>query len=53
MNAICWHRNLAGDFKEIVSMLQLKENITEVSKEDLIALQLSQEGKYCTGYYPQ
>ncbi len=44
MNAICWHRNLAGDFKEIVSMLQLKENITEVSKEDLIALQLSQEG---------
>lgn len=44
MNAICWHRNLAGDFKEIVSKLQLKENITEVSSEDLLTLQLSEEG---------
>lgn len=44
MNAICWHRTLAGDFKEIVSILQLKENITEVSKEDLLGLQLSEEG---------
>jgi len=44
MNAVCWHRNLAGDFKEIVSKLQLKENITEVSVEDLMALQLSEEG---------
>jgi len=26
INAVCWHRNLAGDFKEIVSKLQLKEN---------------------------
>ena len=44
MNAICWHRNLTGDFKEIVSKLQLKENITEVSVDDLSALQLSREG---------
>ncbi|WP_034670847.1 DUF1826 domain-containing protein [Chryseobacterium populi] len=44
MNAICWHRNLAGDFKEIVSKLQLKENITEVSKEDLLVLQLLEKG---------
>lgn len=44
MNAICWHRNLTGDFKEIVSKLQLKESITEVSTEDLLALQLSEEG---------
>jgi len=44
MNAICWYRNLTGDFKEIVSKLQLKENITEVSPEDLLALQLSEEG---------
>ncbi len=43
-NAICWHRNLVGDFKEIVSKLQLKENITEVSLEDLLALQLSEKG---------
>lgn len=44
INAICWSRNLVGDFKEIVSKLQLKENITEVSIEDLLALQLSEKG---------
>lgn len=44
MNAICWHRNLAGDFKEIVSQLQLDENITEVSVEDLLSLKLSEKG---------
>ncbi|OJX55908.1 MAG: DUF1826 domain-containing protein [Flavobacterium sp. 38-13] len=43
-NALCWHRNLDGDFKEIVTKLQLKENITEVSIEDLLALQLSEKG---------
>jgi len=44
MNALCWHRNLDGDFKEIVNQLSLKENITEVHPEDLIALQLSEKG---------
>ena len=44
MNAICWSRNLVGDFKEIVWKLPLKENITEVSVEDLLALQLSEKG---------
>ena len=44
MNALCWHRNLVGDFKEIVAKLELKENITEVSIEDLLALQLSEDG---------
>lgn len=44
MNAMCWYRNLAGDFKEIVSKLELKENITEISVEDLLALQLSEQG---------
>lgn len=44
MNALCWYRNLAGDFKEIVTKLELKENITEVSVEDLLALQLSEQG---------
>lgn len=43
-NALCWQRNLSGDFKEIVDKLQLEENITEVSAEDLLALQLSEEG---------
>ena len=43
-NAICWHRNLVGDFQEIVSKLDLIENITEISIENLSALQLSEQG---------
>ena len=43
-NALCWYRNLDGDFSEIVSQLQLKENITEVEPQDLLALQLSDKG---------
>lgn len=43
-NALYWFRNLEGDFKEIVNQLQLKENITEVSSDDLLALQLSEKG---------
>ena len=30
MNALCWQRNLDGNFKEIVAKLELKENITEI-----------------------
>jgi len=44
MNAICWYRNLLGDFKEIVTKLELKQNITEVSIEDLLELKLSENG---------
>lgn len=44
VNAICWERNLEGDFKEIVSKLELKDNITVVSPENLLALQLSGKG---------
>ena len=43
-NALCWYRNLEGDFNEIVNQLQLKENITEVVPQDLLALQLSEKG---------
>ncbi|HSQ47290.1 MAG TPA: hypothetical protein VLM44_10260 [Lutibacter sp.] len=43
-NALCWYRNLDGDFKELVGQLQLKENITEVCPKDLLALQLSEKG---------
>jgi hypothetical protein len=43
-NAICWHRDIVGDFKEIVSKLALKENITEISKHDLLLLELSEQG---------
>ena len=44
-NAICWQRNLAGDFGEIVSKLELKNNITEVSVEDLENLTLTDHGE--------
>ena len=43
-NALCWNRKLEGDFKEVVSQLQLQEDITEVSVEDLMALELSEQG---------
>ncbi|HAY3552443.1 DUF1826 domain-containing protein [Elizabethkingia meningoseptica] len=43
-NALCWHRDLEGDFQEIVIKLQLNDNITEVTAEDLLALELSEEG---------
>src|SRR6187431_2620034 len=43
-NALCWYRNLEGDFAAIVAQLPLKENITEVHVEDLLALQLSEKG---------
>ena len=44
MNAICWNRNLDGDFSEIVSQLQLKDNVTEVSVDDILVLHLSEKG---------
>ncbi|PVX44529.1 hypothetical protein C8C85_0267 [Flavobacterium sp. 103] len=44
MNALCWYRNLEGDFAAIVNQLQIKENITEVYPKDLLALQLSEKG---------
>lgn len=44
MNALCWYRNLEGDFAAIVRQLQIKENITEIYPKDLLALQLSEKG---------
>lgn len=43
-NAICWERNLQRDFKEVVAQLQLKENITDIGIEELLALSLSPDG---------
>lgn len=43
-NAFCWQRNLDGDFAEIVKQLSLKEDITEISTDDLLELQLSPMG---------
>jgi len=43
-NALCWYRDLNGDFKEIVAKLQLEQNVTEVLPENLLSLQLSENG---------
>lgn len=43
-NAFCWQRNLLGDFGEIAGNLQLKDDITEVSVDDVLVLQLSHKG---------
>ena len=43
-NALCWYRNLDGDFKEVATKLVLKENITEISTDDLLSLTLTEQG---------
>jgi hypothetical protein len=45
INAICWTRNLIGDFSEIVKKVELSENITVVEQEELCELQLSVQGQ--------
>jgi hypothetical protein len=44
-NAICWTREISGDFEEIVNKVELDENITVVSEEDLQELTLTQQGQ--------
>ena len=44
MNALCWTRNLIGDFSEIVSKVELNENIAELDLDTLCALDLSDQG---------
>lgn len=46
VNAMCWSRSLSGDFQEIVSKLELIDNITEISTDDLQALNLSEHGEW-------
>ena len=45
MNAICWTRELTGDFSEIVEKIKLTENIATVEQEELRELQLSEPGQ--------
>ena len=44
INAICWARDLQGDFSEIVEKLILSENIKEIKEVELHELQLSDQG---------
>jgi hypothetical protein len=45
MNAICWTRNLVGDFSEIVSKIAFNENIVAITEEELNELVLSEQGQ--------
>ena len=45
INAICWNRELKGDFSEIVEKIELNENIAELDPEELRELELSQQGQ--------
>lgn len=45
INAICWSRQLMGDFSEIVAKIELTDNITVIEEDQLHALQLSEQGQ--------
>ncbi len=45
MNAVCWTRELQGDFSEIVRKVELNENMLVLDEELLFALQLSEQGQ--------
>lgn len=45
VNAICWSRQLMGDFSEIVEKIEVNENIKSIEQEELSALRLSEQGQ--------
>jgi hypothetical protein len=45
VNAICWKRQLEGNFAEIVNSVELNGNIVELNEAMLLNLQLSAEGQ--------
>jgi hypothetical protein len=45
MNAICWVRNLTGDFAEIVQKTALTGNIKAIEQDELLELHLSEKAQ--------
>lgn len=45
INAICWSRSLVGDFSEIVNLVVLEGNMSELDEEDLLEMQVSESGQ--------
>lgn len=45
INAICWKRELKGDFAEIIKKAETQENITVLDEEELLKLELSEQGQ--------
>jgi hypothetical protein len=44
INAACWTRQLTGDFSEIINKIELNENMVILEQEELLELQLSEQG---------
>ena len=44
INAMCWTRNLIGDFSEIINKITITDNMVALQKEELIELNLSKQG---------
>jgi hypothetical protein len=45
INALCWTRELIGDFSEIVNKVELNENMAALDLDELYALDLSNQGQ--------
>jgi hypothetical protein len=45
INSICWTRKLTGDFSEIVKKVELNGNIATIEQEEIIELQLTEQGQ--------
>ena len=45
VNAICWARELEGDFAEVVQKCRLVENMISLESEDLQEIKLSEQGE--------
>lgn len=45
VNALCWNRKLEGNFSEIANKVDCTETMATVSREELLKLQLSEQGQ--------
>ncbi len=45
VNSACWSRNIKGDFSEIVKKVELKGNMAVLTKDELLALNLTRQGE--------
>ena len=45
VNALCWTREMIGDFSEIIEKISLDENMAEIDQDELLGLDLSAQGQ--------
>lgn len=45
VNAVCWTRNLLGDFSEIVNKISFNENMVAIDEDELNELILNEQGQ--------